>query len=421
MSMKFTTRALAATAAVAAAALTLSGCAISSDTSAGGDKVLTVWTYYTGPGQLAALKAQDAIFEKNNPGWTVKEVQVPGDQFDQKLLATASTGNGPDVELNNVVVDFPSLVGAGVLKDLTPEWNAYADKNLFPASAVWKNDGKVYNVMSYTNLIGLYSNTTILNQYGIKAAPTTLDQFESDLAIIKAGGKYQGLAESGSPDVQGAWLFAPLLLAKNVNYCNFTGSDVGSAFSTIGSWAKKGYVPQATATWDQATSWQKFMTGQFAFGINGNWNLGDATANAKFKFTTSQFPSVDGKSVVYPGGEGIGIGAKSKHQAEAWKYVEQAWLSKAGSIADFKASGQIPVRSDVASDPSVKSDTLVAPFIAAAQNSGTWPNNAKTADAQNALGKEVSAVLAGQTSASVGASTAIANITAALKAGGGGC
>jgi ABC-type glycerol-3-phosphate transport system substrate-binding protein len=38
--------------------------------------------------------------------------------------------------------------------------------------------------MSYTNLVGLYYNKTILSQYGITKAPTTLNQLQSDMAKV---------------------------------------------------------------------------------------------------------------------------------------------------------------------------------------------------------------------------------------------
>jgi len=414
---------MVASATTAAVAVSLTGCAVSSGGSqSGGDtKVLTVWSYFAGdyPGMVAA-KVQDKLFEKANPGWTVKQVTIPGPQLDQKLLATASTGNGPDVLFNNFVVDFPELAAAGVMKDLTNEWNSYPDKGQFPAASVLKAKGKVYTILSYTNLIGLYYNKDILNQYGI-APPTTVEELETALGKIKAGGKYQGLAESGSPQVEGAWLFMPLLLSQGVNYCNFEGSKVEDAFKRVANWAKQGYIPQATATWVQSDAWQKFMTGKFAFGINGNWQLGGAKKNAKFAYGTGQFPTIGGSSVVFPGGEGMAIGAHSQHPEMAWKYLQQAWLSKDASLALFEAGGSIPTRSDVASLPKLASDALVQPFVKAAQTSGTWPNNPSTADMQTALGKAVSAVISGQMTAEQGAQTAVRNIQKARKAGGGGC
>jgi multiple sugar transport system substrate-binding protein len=416
-----------AVALAAALAIGVTGCAISSNsgTSASGSDsnkkvTLTFWEYYTGT-SATWIKSQVKKFEKANPNVTIDVVETVGAQQDQKLLGSVATKTTPDLFLNNIVVDYPSLVAAGVAKNLTPYWNSYADKDKFPSSAVFKTDGKVYNLMTYTNLVGLFYNKDILDAVGIKTPPTTLDQLQTDLAKVKADGRYQGIALSGAPTVEGAWLFAPQLLGQGINYCNFSGSKVTAAFDRVADWSKQGYTPLATATWDQNAAWQQFFTGKYAFGINGNWQLG-GVKSASFKYGTGEFPTPPGgKSVVYPGGEGFGIGADSKHPAIAWKFLQQMILSKQGEESAYAAAGNIPVRSDVADISALKTNKFVQPFVKAAATSGTWPNNTNTANMQVALGKAVSGVISGQSTAAQGAQQAISGIKAAEKAGGGTC
>jgi multiple sugar transport system substrate-binding protein len=214
--MKKRTKAIRVAAVATALLFAISGCSISSNAASGsngGTTTLTFWEYYSGT-QLTWLKGQVAKFEKANKNVKVNLVQVVGSQQDQKLLASVATGTTPDLFINNIVVDNPTLVAGGVMKDLTPYWDKYADKAQYPQGAVWKTDGKVYNLMSYTNLLGMFYNKDILDETGITAPPTTLDELQADLAKIKAGGKYQGLAQSGAPTVEGAWLFAPQLLER---------------------------------------------------------------------------------------------------------------------------------------------------------------------------------------------------------------
>jgi multiple sugar transport system substrate-binding protein len=406
-----------------AAVLVMTGCTgtASGPSTSGASKTLKVWNYYAaGPG-LTWLQDETKKFEKANPGVNVQLVQVPFGQMDQKLLASSSTGTGPDVLVNNVVVDYPTLASAGVMKDMTSDWNSYPDKSEFPSSAVWTTKGKVFNVMSYTNLVGLYYNKTILSQYGITTPPKTLDEMQADMAKVVAGGKYGGLAESGAPTSEGAWLFAPQLLGQNIDYCNFKGPKVTAAFDRVATWSKDGYIPLATATWAQSDAWQQFMTGKFAFGLNGNWNLGGAK-DATFKYGTTTFPEPSGgKSVVYPGGEGLAVGSHSTDPALAWKYIEDVFLSKSASEANYAASGSIPVRADVGSTAALKDNKLVQPFVQAAAATGKWPNNVKTAQLQSTLGTAISAVISGQQSGAQGAQSAITGIATELKAGGGGC
>jgi multiple sugar transport system substrate-binding protein len=419
--MKKRLRPLTAVAFAAALAIGLAGCSISSTPAASGDKVtLRFWSYYTGTSKTW-LQSQVKLFEKANPDVTIQIVETVGSQQDQKLLASVATKTTPDIFLNNIVVDYPSLVAGGVAKDLTSYWDSYADKDQFPSSAVWKTDGKVYNVMTYTNLIGLFYNKDILDKVGITEIPTTLDELQTALAKVKADGNFEGIALSGAPTVEGAWLFAPQLLSQGVNYCNFSGAKVTAAFDRVAEWSKKGYTPLATATWDQNAAWQQFYSGKYAFGINGNWQLG-GVKKASFKYGTGQFPTADGgTSVVYPGGEGYGIGKTSKNPDVAWKFIEQMVLSKQGEESVYAATGSIPVRADVSSSAALAGDTFVTPFVKAAANSAQWPNNTNTANMQIALGKAVSGVISGQSTAAQGAQAAISGIAAAQKAGGGTC
>ena len=417
-------RTLRAIAGICAAILLVTGCSISKTESGGdGNQVtLTFWSYFQGT-QKDWLDNQVALFEKENPNVKIDVVKTVGDQQDQKLLASVATGDTPDLFINNIVVDYPTLVEGGVLRDLTPYWDAYADKDQFPEGAVWKTDDKVYNLMTYTNLLGMYYNEDILSEYGIKDPPTTLDELEDALAKVTADGKYQGLALSGAPTVEGAWLFAPQLLGQDVDYCNWDASQdkVSQAYQRVDDWAAKKYIPKAAATWNQTAAWQQFMTGKYAFAFNGNWQLGNVK-EAKFDYGTAMYPAPpNGQSKVYPGGEGFGIGAKSEHPDLAWKFLEQAVLSAEGEEDVFKQAGSIPMRSDVADSQAIKDDKYVAPFVEAAQTAAVWPNNPNTAQMQTSLGKSISAVISGQKSGAEGAQQATSDITEAREKGGGGC
>jgi multiple sugar transport system substrate-binding protein len=407
------------------AALIASGCAVKSTPTSESDgsssKTLTFWNYYQGT-QLTWLQGQATAFEEKNPGVKVNLVQTVGSQHDQKLLASVATGSTPDLFINNIVVDFPTLVSGGVMLDLTKYWDAFAGKARFPAGAAWQNDGKVYNLMSYTNLLGMYYNKDILDEYGIKP-PKTLDELTQAMKKVKAGGKYQGVALSGAPSVEGAWLFAPQFLGEGVNYCNLDANPdkVTSAFQRVAAWRADDLLPRAAGTWDQNASWQQFMTGKYAFSLNGNWQLGNVK-NANFKYGTVQFPAPsDGKSQVFPGGEGFAIGAKSKNPDLAWKFLEQMIMSQQGGESVYQAAGSIPLNGDAAKTDAIKKDALVRPFVTAAQDTAAWPNNPQTATMQKALGTAISSVISGQSKPDEAAQSAQKAIDDARQKGGGGC
>lgn len=415
--MTTTRRSLAAAAlgALAVASLTVGG-AVAQD-----PQKLTVWTYYVHGGQTDAMDQQTAeLWAVAHPDVAIEHVQIPFDQLASKLLGSVVTGDGPDVVLDNVVVDFPTLASSGALLDMTPYWEAYADKDQFPASSVWTWDDKVFNLLSYTNLLGLFMNQDALDKLGI-AAPTTIEEFETAMAAIKADGTYTPLAMSGVASPEGAWLFFPLLLGEGVDYCNLDAASLQTGLERLKTWVDNGWLPQDAATWDQADAWQAFFSGNYAFGLNGNWNLGDVRNNATFAVTTGRYPAGSQGSHVFPGGEAIGIGGTSKNPDLAWEYIQTAWLSKEAGLINFNASGQIPTRGDLAQDPTVTQDPLALPFVQAAAETGNWPKNEKTADMQNAIGVAVSEIISGQTAPADAAAAAADAVKAALDAGGGSC
>ena len=408
--------------AAAIGMLVLSACGDGSDTGSGsadGQQTLTVWTYYTAGGQNDALEQQNALWAESHPDVTIETVQIPFEQLPSKLLATATTQDGPDVVLDNVVVDFPTLASSGVLADLTGYWDGYADKDLFPDSAVWSYEDKVYNVMSYTNLLGLYYNADMLEEAGIEP-PETMEEFQAALEQLAPDNEGSVLAESGAPTVEGAWMFMPHLLGQGKDYCTMTEADLTTNLQTVQGWSQDGVIPRETATWDQADAWQAFMSGDYPFGINGNWNLADARG-ADFTIGTTRFPAGPEGSHVFPGGEAIGIGAFAEDKDLAWQYVEEAWMSQEASLINFEASGQIPTRSDLADDETITSDELVQPFVEAASETGAWPLNQETAAMQTAVGEAHSAVISGQSEPADAARTAIEAVTAAREDGGGSC
>ncbi|MEO2107824.1 MAG: extracellular solute-binding protein, partial [Actinomycetota bacterium] len=387
--------------------------------SAGDGETLTVWTYYVSGGQVDALEAQNELFAETHPDVTIEHVQLPFDQLAPRLLAGVATGDGPDIVFDNVVVDFPALAASGALLDLTQYWDGYEDADQFPDASVWSNGEGIYNLMSYTNLLALYYNADALDELGI-SPPETIEDLESAMATVAEDGTYTPLAMSGVASPEGAWMFMPILLGHGINYCNLEGAAVEEAFGTIAAWQESGYIPADTATWDQADAWQAFASGNYAFGLNGNWNLGDIDS-LPFEVGTVRYPAGSEGSAVFPGGEGIGIGAFTDNADLAWEYLETAWMSADAGLINFANSGQIPTRGDLADAPEVQEDELVAPFVEAAGEVAAWPQSENTAAMQNAVGQAVSDAISGGAAPDAAATSAIEAVAEEIEEGGGAC
>ena len=311
-----------------------SGKSSSAGSGAAESSTLTVWHYFSDANQVKLMDQFAAKFEAANKGVTVKNVFVPYDQMDSKLISAAGAKTGPDVVVFNGA-DAATIALGGALAPIDKQWSAFPDAKQFPNSVVHKIDGKTYAVQGYVNLLGLWYNADILKQIGVKP-PTTLDELETDMAAAKAAG-FQGITLCGLPQSQGEWQAYPWLSASGFNYAKPNAKALEKGLTRVRSWVEKGWLSQESVTWDQTVPFQQFAAGKVAFAENGNWQTGTAKSDAKFSYGVVPLPLGKGGQV-YLGGEGEGIGAFSKSPNLAWKYLSETYFDKSGQILLLYAS-----------------------------------------------------------------------------------
>jgi multiple sugar transport system substrate-binding protein len=402
---------------LAAGAMVLSGC---TPTSGGTDnsaesKTITVWHYFSDVNQVKVMTDYKALFEENNDGVTVKNVYVPYDQMNSKLISAVGAKTGPDVVVFNGA-DAGTLALAGALSPLDKQWGAFADKGQFPDSVVHQLDGKTYAVQGYVNLLGLWYNADILKELGIDP-PTTMDELNAALAKAVAAG-HKGITLSGLPQSQGEWQAYPWLTSAGFSYDNPQAAALTKAFEAIKSWTDSGALTREAVTWDQTVPFQTFAAGNVAFAENGNWQIGTAKSSAKFNYGVVPLP-VGNTGKVYLGGEGEAIGAFSKNPDLAWKYLQQTYFSAEGQLIALKDVGSIPSRTDAASDKAVTDDKLIGAFAKTIADRGAnYPATAvppaSVADQQLAVGQAWSTVIGGQSTPAAAASKLIGQLTPLL-------
>jgi len=384
-------------------------------TAAPTGQTITVWHYFSDPNQVALMDKYAQLFEAAYPGNTVSNVYVPYDQMNSKLVAAAGSNTGPDVAVFNGA-DAATLVLGGALAPIDDQLNAWADKAQLPSSVIHVINGKTYAVQGYVNLLGLWYNQDILTQLGLQP-PTTMDELESDMAAAKAAG-FMGITLSGLPNSQGEWQAYPWLTEKGFSYDNLDQSALSAGLALGRDWVQKGYLSAESATWDQTVPFNTFTAGQTLFAENGNWQMGTAASDAKFKYGVTSLP-IGSSAGVYLGGEGEAVGAFSKNPDLAWDYITSAYLSPEGQLAAQSMVGSLPSRLDTAKDPSVTGNALLAPFAATiASNGAVYPAESippeGVADVQTAMGQAWSAALSGQQSPDAAAATAITAVKAAM-------
>lgn len=403
-------RALALGAIATAVALALAGCGGDggSADAGGAPKEVTVWHYFSDPNQVKVMTDFEAKFEKSHPDAQVTNVYVPYDQLNSKLSAAAGSKSGPDVVVFNGA-DTSTLALAGALAPLDEQWAGYADKDQFPESVIHKTNDSIYSVQGYVNLLGLWYNADLLAQIDVQP-PTNIDELETALQTVKDADK-KGITLSGLPQSQGEWQAYPWLAAHGFDYETPDEGAMASALAMVRGWVEKGYLTQEAVTWDQTVPFQQFLSGDVAFAENGNWQMGTAASDAKFKYGVVPLPlGEDGK--VYLGGEGEAIGAFSKNPKLAWEYLQETYFDAEGQLIPVNNVGSLPSRLDTAQNEAVTGNELLKPFAETiAKYGANYPADVipaeGIADVQLAVGKAWSAALSGQQTPQEAASTAV--------------
>lgn len=352
---------------VGAVAVSVTGCSpASKPASGGGEKTLSVWHYYSVPGQTAGLDELGKDFTANHPGVKVVNTYVPFDQLTNKLVQSAGAGTGPDIVVYNAA-DTYTLTQAGAIKPMDDWWNGYADKGQFPEAVIQKVDGHVMGVQGFVNLIGLWYNQDVLDKLGVKP-PASFEELEQDMALAKSKG-FDAITLTGKPNSEGEWQAFPWLSRSGWKYDAPQQQALQQAFAMVQDWTAKGYLAKEASTWDQTIPFQKFSAGKTAFAVNGNWQITSAKENAKFSYGVVPLPVGDQGSV-YLGGEVQNVGAFSKSKELAQQYLDQEFFSKKGQLTLLKAFGSIPARADAGTDPAISGDPVLSVFSKIVTNDG---------------------------------------------------
>lgn len=212
-------RAVAATAIAAAMALTASACGGgSSSNDSGGNsspKTLTYWASNQGTSlenDKQVLEPELKKFEQQT-GIKVKLEVVPWSDLLNRILAAATSGQGPDV-LNIGNTWSASLQATGALLPFDAATFAKIggkDRFVSAALAAAGAQGKdPAAVPLYSLAYGLYYNKKMFADAGIAAPPTTWDELVADGKKLTKDGKY-GLAVeggNGSENIHHAFVLA---------------------------------------------------------------------------------------------------------------------------------------------------------------------------------------------------------------------
>ncbi|MFF0160651.1 extracellular solute-binding protein [Streptomyces sp. NPDC005263] len=306
--MRHTRRNLLAAVAVLgtlASATACGGGSGSSSSSAG--KAGATYTFWDPYPQFDATSAWGKLVSKcgTDAGVKVKRTGFDTTDLGNKALLAAQQGNAPDVMLvDNPVVS--TLVEAGILNktsdvglDTKP-----IQKNIIGAGTI---DGASYGVPIGANTLALYYNKKVLSAAHVD--PASIKDWASLTAALKkvtAAGK-KGITFSAINTEEGSFQFLPWFWGAGGDLTKLNSAKGVAALSLWKQWVDAGYAPKDVLQNTQTTSWQEFATGDYAFGENGTWQLGNAE-KATFSSGVISIPAQNGGSAPVPtGGEFVTV------------------------------------------------------------------------------------------------------------------
>lgn len=362
----------AATTGGTASSSASSTAASTTNTTSGKKIEITFWNTYN---QTSAETKQlnEVIipaFEKANPNIHVKNVPMPTESFNQKLLVSAAGAQLPDAARIDIVMT-PQLAKLGTLveQDNLADFDGLKSK-VFPgplSTNVYK--GKTYGIPLDTNTKVLLYNPEMLSKAGISAPPKTMDEFVEALGKL-SGGK-GGSATFGYQFGVDLWWLGPWVwsnggqilsddLTKADGYMN--GEKTVAAIEKLSQLGKEGKVT-GFHNGDLGGT-DGLAKGKYAMIDDGPWAFDVLKKQyPDFKFEAAQYPAGEGGSIGVVGGENFVLfnTSDADHQAAAYEF-EKFMLSDEAQVAMAKV-GQMPVVASLADNPDIKAITYFAPYM----------------------------------------------------------
>jgi glucose/mannose transport system substrate-binding protein len=355
-STRFLSAALALSLSLSLAACN-SGASPQSD--AGKKNQVEIFSWWTGAGEEAGLKALIDVFKKKNPDMEVINAAVAGGAGTNAKTVLASrmqAGNPPDTfqvhggsELND------SWVAAGKMEPLDDLYEQEGWKDKFPAALIdlVSKDGHIYSVpVNIHRGNVLWYNKKIFDQHGLKP-PTTLDEFFQVAEQLKAKG-VTPLALGDKEPWTATHLFESVLLGTlgPEDYAklwkgqlSFDDPRIRQAFETFKKMMTYVNQDHAARNWQDAA--QLVAKGEAAMNVMGDWAKGYFTTDLKLvpnkDFGWVPVPGTSGTFMVITDTFGLPKGAK---HPEATKKFLSVLGSVEGQDTFNPLKGSIPARVD---------------------------------------------------------------------------
>ncbi|KKX55463.1 MULTISPECIES: ABC transporter substrate-binding protein [Brevibacillus] len=290
-------------------------------------------------------------FEAENPGIKIDFKPFKATEYNTILNTALQSDSGPDILQLRPYAPGISLAEAGHLEplDQLPGIENFS-KDVLAAST--GKDGKVYGVPLSLNSTQIYYNKKLFEQNGL-SEPKSWDELINTAKTLKdkgvvpfAFGAKEGWLLSLSHGVIAPGTYnGNAFIGKILNgEADFTSPEFVKSIQRMQELVP--YFPENFVGLDLNDTRTMFFTEKAAMFINGSFELeGLQKMNPDLPLDFFPMPTDDGKTVLTTWVDGsYAVNAKSKHKAEALKFLEFMASKKFGELFanEFKRISAIP-------------------------------------------------------------------------------
>jgi ABC-type glycerol-3-phosphate transport system substrate-binding protein len=326
-----------------------------------------------------------AEFEAANPGIKIEPVLVARKDHWTKFVAASQAKKAPCI----VSVDLTTAAYNGYLMPIDKYWkaepaafrDAWSDAIL--SSAKWK--GQLYGLPIWGGTYAEIYNRDLVVKAGLDPAkpPKTFDEYVAWGRKLTGSDHWATAVLGGKTDtttrVLLMWIWANGGEAFNADMSEATFAKNPKSLEAIkfylGLAGKTGIAAPAPTTTNYLEQTNLYAQGKIATMRNAYWAVAKVVGDN---------PAMAGKSFVAPPPANVpnaptlstvtasSISASCQHPDAAWKFIKFD-ADKKWSIARAKVANWMPLRNDLADDPEINADPLLAQFVRIGRNARSYP------------------------------------------------
>jgi multiple sugar transport system substrate-binding protein len=291
---------------------------------------LTLWLNAPMAGRDAPVFAEIAAFTQAT-GHRVTVQAVPHLEMQRNLTVAMSSGAGPDVMALDIAW-VPVIADAGLLLDITDHARRVADRYQPGPLQAGQFRGRHYAMPWYTNNVALYVNNRMLAEAGVRAAPTSWQEFQAAaIAMTNRERGTAGLSLAAGPT--GIFQVYSFIWQNNGEVIDTSGrvrlnepAAIDALEFVSGLYTRHRAIPDTVLTansWDEVNA--PFLQGRAGMLISGDWALGAIARNApNLDFSVHPLPRGRRAASVI-GGYNVAINANTRARDASLQLVE--WLT----------------------------------------------------------------------------------------------